>query len=162
MIGRVALCGLNGLLITGALWLFLASPDLPAAAPTTGLPGPAPVAAMRFTALDGNDVPPRSLFRPMPPPPVSAPVAPEPAVSPPVQIVAPALPPEPLLRLVGLIGRGDDVTALIEVQGGAGIQRRRPGETVEGWRIAEIGRRGILLRRGEQSKSLALDPPRQP
>lgn len=161
MIGRVLLLGLNGLSITGALWLVLVSPDLPKATPATDLPKSSPVAPLRFPASDGSDVLARSLFRPMPPLPVPAP-APEPVVSPPVQIVVPAPPAEPLLRLVGLIGRSDDVTVLIEVQGTAGIQRRRSGEIIEGWRIAEIGRREIVLQKGDQSKFLALDPPGQP
>jgi hypothetical protein len=161
MIGRVLLLGLNGLSLTGALWLFLASPDLPRVTPATDRPKSSPVAPLQFPASDGSDVPMRSLFRPIPPPPAPAP-PPEPVVSPPVHIIAPAPPAEPLLRLVGLIGRSDDVTVLIEVQGTAGIQRRRSGEIIEGWHIAEIGRRGILLRRGEQSKFLALDPPGQP
>ncbi|MCZ8182430.1 MAG: hypothetical protein O9322_05625 [Beijerinckiaceae bacterium] len=101
-----------------------------------------------------SKVPTRSLFRPVPPPP--SPVA-QPVFVP-VKPMPPPPPPEKVLRLVGLVDHAEGKVAFIEVQGARDIQRRLAGEAVEGWVVTDIGRREITLRRGDESRTLPLDP----
>lgn len=155
MIWRHVFLGINGALFL--VWIGLIA--MPVRMPDVGQKSqPAPdVPGGGLTAgspINLSRSPTRSLFRPVPLSP--APVLPPVFVS--VKPTSPAPPPEKALRLVGLVDHTEGKVAFIEAQGIRDIQRRLVGEVIEGWVIADIGRRDITLHRDGENRTLLLDP----
>lgn len=128
LLGRLAL--LPGLVVAGSV---AAAPD--------------PFEATRSRPLFS------STRRPLPPPAVVAvPVAPEPAAPPP----APP-PPPPSLALSGVIlGPGTTGIALLMRPGSPQAMRVALGGQVDGWRVAEIRPRAVVLTLADRSVTVTL------
>ena len=79
---------------------------------------------------------------------------------PPVEAIAPiaprpAAPAKPDLRLTGIALVGGEPRAIIEV-GGRQAELFRPGQTIAGWRLADIEASRIVLQRGAESYTVPM------
>lgn len=133
--------------LAGLVWRGVAVPEVPVAtaaleadalpadpgAPETGEPGPAP-----------DDAGP-ALFRPARPPEPVAEAAPVPA--------------EAAIRLVGVILGPQDPLAVLALAADPTPRRVRLDDEIDGWRLARIARKEIVLERAGTRRTIPLDPP---
>ena len=136
--------------LAGLVWRGVAVPEVPVAtaaleadalpadpgAPETGEPGPAPA-----------DAGP-ALFRPARPPEPVAEAAPVPA--------------EAAIRLVGVILGPQDPLAVLALAADPTPRRVRLDDEIDGWRLARIARKEIVLERAGTRRTIPLDPPAEP
>jgi hypothetical protein len=141
--------------VIAARLALLALLGMPAAVPTSAqeraTPALAnPVAALLLEQLSATRE--RPLFSPA----RRLPAAPEPEPPPPVAAAPEPRAPVPVLALFGIVADQDGARAIVRAGASSGILRLRVGDTIEGWTVADIGRRDVTLRLGDRSESFGL------
>lgn len=127
------------------------TPAVPSRAQDRATPALAnPVAALLLEQLSATRE--RPLFSPA----RRLPAAPEPEPPPPVAAAPEPWAPVPVLVLFGIVADQDGARAIVRTGASSGILRLRVGDTIEGWTVADIGRRDVTLRLGDRSESFGL------
>lgn len=132
------------------------------AAPSLAAPALAVLAAIGATGPSGAEPAPDGRFRAMVERPLFAPSRrPPPAPAPPIPSDAPpAMPaPPPDLALSGVIAGGRGGVALLKRPGDAAPVRLGLGGHIDGWTVAEIHPRAIVLSRDARSVTVGLSAP---
>lgn len=117
-----------------------------------------PITPIDLPRTDLGLLPERSFFRPQIVAPQSAPPSPPTSEGDDSSPVSPGM----AIRLVGLMETSQGRVAFIQFGAARDLQRRIIGDPINDWTLSRIDPRSIEIRKGDEVKTIALDPGQQP